>query len=306
MLPEVLRSLPLPCVILKPTPARPQFLERSTRMTKLTIRLYALLALAFFASAAPAQAQFARRTQSDPATGEQYHIEGAAGFWRPTADMSIQSESLGIPGSTIDFKNDLGLTDTHFSEVQAVLRPGKKHRFRFQFIPIKYDQEHTLTRTIVFNGQQYTVGVPVISSLKWNAYRFGYEYDFLYHDRWFAGFMLETKYTDVRADLKIAPPSTTSEFAHARGPIPAIGGIVRVYVMPNISITGELSGIDIPKIQDKYKAHYADFDMYGTLNVINNLGVQLGYRSLDVGYLFNTDTGNFTLKGLYFGVVARY
>jgi len=275
-------------------------------MMKFTIRLYAFFTLAIFVSVAPAHAQFQRRTTSDPATGEKYHIEGAAGFWFPTADMSIQSESLGIPGSTIDFKKDLGLTDQHFSQVQAVLRPAKKHKFRFQFIPISYDQEHTLTRTIVFNGQAYTVGVPVISQLKWNAYRFGYEYDFLYHNRWFAGFMLETKYTDVQANLKIAPPSTTSEFAHARGPIPAIGGIVRVYFLPNASITGELSGIDIPTIQDKYKAHYADFDLYGTLNVINNVGVQVGYRSLDVGYLFKTDTGNFTVKGLYFGVVARY
>jgi hypothetical protein len=34
--------------------------------------------------------------------------------------------------------------------------------------------------------------------------------------------------------------------------------------------------------------------------------VQLGYRSLDVGYLVKTDTGSFVLRGLFFGVVARY
>ncbi len=38
----------------------------------------------------------------------------------------------------------------------------------------------------------------------------------------------------------------------------------------------------------------------------NNIGAQLGYRSFDVGYLVDQDTGSFTLKGLYFGVVARY
>lgn len=271
-------------------------------MTKPSIRLYAFLAAAVLL-AAPAHAQ-SRLT--DPATGEKYHIEGALGLWLPSAEMSIQSESLGIQGSNIDFKKDLGLTDQHFPEVQAVLRPGRKHRLRFEYIPIKYDQEHTITRTIVFNGQQYTVGVPVISNIKWNAYRFGYEYDFLYHDRWFAGFMLEAKYTDVFAQLAIAPPSTTSEFVHAQGPIPAVGGIFRYYVVPNISITGELSGIKVPEIQQKYKAHYADFDIYGTLNLTNNVGAQLGYRSIDVGYLFKTDQGAFTLKGLYLGVVARY
>jgi hypothetical protein len=275
-------------------------------MPKHTVRLYVCLVLALLASATRANAQYARRSVSDPATGEKYHIEGAAGGWFPTASMAIESESLGIPGTNIDFKKDLGLTDKRFGELQLVLRPAKKHRFRFEYVPMSYDQSHTLTRTIIFNGQQYTVGVPVNSSIKWNAYRFGYEYDFLYRNRWFAGLMFEAKYTDVQAQLAIAPPSTTSEFVHAQGPIPSLGGIVRIYVVPNISITGELSGIDIPTIQQKYKAHYADFDLYGTLNLTNNIGVQAGYRSIDVGYLFKTDTGDFTLKGPYFGVVARF
>jgi hypothetical protein len=34
--------------------------------------------------------------------------------------------------------------------------------------------------------------------------------------------------------------------------------------------------------------------------------VQAGYRSLDIGYAFQTDSGTFTLKGPYFGLVARF
>src|SRR5216684_5733284 len=198
-----------------------------------TFGMFITVALAL--TAAPADAQYSKRSLNDPATGETYHIEGSVGFWSPTADMSISSESLGIHGSTIDFKNDLGLTDQRFPEVHAVLRPARKQKFFFQYIPIRYDQEHTLQRQIVFNGQSYNVGIPVKSTLDWKAYRFGYEYDFLYKDRWFAGFMLEAKYTDVGATL--TQPGET-EFAHAQAPIPAIGGIVRVYVLPNISITG--------------------------------------------------------------------
>jgi hypothetical protein len=269
------------------------------------IGLYAfLLAAALALTAVPADAQYAKRTLSDPATGESYHIEGAIGYWHPTADMSVSSESLGIPGSTIDFKKDLGLTDQGFPEFHVVLRPAKKQKFFFQYIPITYDQEHVLTREITFNGQAYNVGIPVNSTLAWKAYRFGYEYDFLYNDRWFAGFMLEAKYTDVGATL--AEPGTT-EFAHAQAPIPAIGGIVRVYVVPNISITGQVSGVEIPaSASPKYNAHYADIDIYGTLNIINNAGVQLGYRSFNVGYLVNKDSGTFLLRGLYFGAVARF
>jgi hypothetical protein len=272
--------------------------------TRSAIRVYGVLAAALLLTASPALAQFRPRPVSDPATGERYRIEGSAGFWNPSATMSISSESLGIGGSTIDFKKDLGLKDKRFGELHAVLKAARKHKFRFQYIPIKYAQQAIIPRDIVFNGQLYRVGFPVNSALEWNAYRFGYEYDFIVKDRGFGGFILDFKYTDVRASLQ---SPANSEFANARAPIPALGGIVRVYLVPMVSITGELTGIKVPdSISKDFKAHYADLDIYSTLNVTRNIGAQLGYRSFDVGYLVERDTGSFTLKGLYFGVVARY
>ncbi|HEY7172889.1 MAG TPA: hypothetical protein VH417_18685, partial [Vicinamibacterales bacterium] len=127
--------------------------------------------------ARPAAAQFKPEPMSEPSIGEKYHIEGSAGFWKPLADMSISSESLGIGGSDIDFKKDLGLTDQRFSEMKLVGRPSEKQKLFFQYIPINYTQTARLPRDIVFNGQLYRVGVPVNSELSWKAYRFGYEYD---------------------------------------------------------------------------------------------------------------------------------
>jgi len=271
---------------------------------RITLRLYGALTAAVLLVASPAAAQFTPKSLNDPATGEQFHIEGAAGFWMPSANMSIASEALGIVGSTIDFKNDLGLTDQRFSEISVVGRPARKHKLRFAYIPIEFIQESTIKRDIKFNGQLYAKGLPVNSDLLWKAYRFAYEYDFITKNRGFGGFILEAKYTDVTATLK---SPIVEEFIHAKAPIPAIGGIVRVYVVPNISITGELTGVKIPdSISKEYKAHYADLDIYGTLNFTNNIGVQGGFRSIDVGYHVDSDTGSFVLKGIYFGVVARY
>jgi hypothetical protein len=275
-------------------------------VTRFTISLYAVFVTALIC-ASPASAQFTPRTLNDPATGEQFHIEGSAGFWSPTADMSISSEALGIAGSTINFKDDLGLTDKRFPEYQIVLRPARKHKLRFQYIPIEFVQDSfALKRDIVFNGQKYQFNVPVSSSFLWKAYRFAYEYDFVTRNRGFVGFILDAKYTDVAASLKVAVP-LIDESIHARAPIPAIGGIGRVYVVPNISITGEFTGVKIPdSLSKEYKAHYADLDIYGTVNFTNNIGVKGGYRSFDVGYHVKQDIGAFVLKGIYFGVVARY
>jgi hypothetical protein len=272
--------------------------------------VYAALATGLLLAAAPASAQFRPQGIDDPPTGESYHIEGFVGTWGPTADMLISSEGgeglRGILGSAIDFKKDLSLSDHRFPEVRLVLRPARKHKFRFQSIPIKYEEGPvTVLRDLVFNGQKYPTGLPVNWLFDWRTYRLGYEYDFIARDWGFAGFMIEAKYTDVRAEFQ--SPLTPDEFFERAAPIPALGGIVRVYPVPNISVTAEVSGIKVPdSVSEDFKAHYADIDIYGTVNFIENFGAQIGYRSLDVGYLIKQDTGSFVLKGMYFGAIGRF
>jgi hypothetical protein len=267
--------------------------------------LYALLATAFAFTASPAAAQFTPRFVGDPASSENFIVEGFAGLWSPGADMAITSESLGIAGTRIDFRNDLGLTNQRFGELRVALKPARKHKLRYQYIPISYTQSAIANRDIVFNGQRYRGGVQVDSILRWRAHRFAYEYDFVTMDRGFGGFILEAKYTDVLAELAV--PGLLTEFAHAQAPIPAIGGIVRVYVVPSVSVTAEVTGLKIPNsIDESFEAHYADIDIYGVLNVNPRFGAQLGWRSLDVGYVLDSDTGSFIVRGLYFGGVARF
>ena len=277
------------------------------------IRIYslAICLAASLLAATPAFAQYgANRRPSDAATGETYHIEVAGTLWHPTPDIVISSESLGILGDQVDFVNTLGIEKATFKQLKLVLRPAKKHKFRFEFTPINYSSEKTIQTTFVFNGQRYNIGLPVTTDLKWKAYRFAYEWDFVYRNRGFAGVVGEAKYTDVTATLTAnVVGSTGTEFTHARAPIPAVGGIGRVYVVPNISITGEFTFFKLP---DKalnstdYSGRYYDFDLYGTINFNNYVGAQVGYRSFDVFYKVQRDNGTMTLKGLYFGGVARF
>lgn len=265
------------------------------------------LAAGLVVAAVPAYAQYQPRPLNDPATGEKYHIEAAASLWFPSADVLLSSESLSIPGSLIDFKQTLGLTNQRFPALEVQLRPARSHKFRFQYIPISFSQSATLQQGLVFNGQLYRAGLPVNSVLDWKAFRFSYEYDFIVKNQGFVGVITELKYTDVTATLA-APAVNLNEFDHAQAPIPAIGGIGRIYVVPNISITGELTAFKLPNnVVKDASGHYVDLDIYGTLNFTDNIGVKAGYRSLDLGYAFKTtDSGSFTLRGLYFGAVLRY
>jgi hypothetical protein len=255
-------------------------------------------------AATPAAAQYAVQG-GNRATGENYHVEVGGYFWSPEPTVLITSESLGIVGTQIDFKEDLGIEKGTFKQLKVVLRPATKHKFRFEYTPIGYDAESTLRRTVVFNGQRFDVAIPVTTEMKWNAYRFGYEWDFVYRDRGFAGLLLELKHTDIKASLSNV--LVGEEFVHAQAPIPAIGFIGRGYVVPNISITGEFSFFKLPSsIDEDYQGRYYDFDLYGSVNFNDHFGAQLGYRSLTVFYKIEEDQGDLKMKGLYFGGVARF
>jgi hypothetical protein len=256
--------------------------------------------IVFSAAAADAQYTF---QGSNRATGETYHVEVAGSLWSPAPDILISSEEFGIIGDQIDFVTDLGIEKKRHTQLRVVLRPGTKHKFRFEYTPLKYAAEGAIARSIVFNGIRFPVELPVATDLNWRAYRFGYEWDFVYMDRGFVGLLLEAKYTDVEATLSNA---FDTEFVRARAPIPAIGFIGRGYVVPNVSITGEFSFFKLPDIDEEYEGNFYDFDIYGTVNFTDNFGAQAGYRSFDVFYRIENDEGQLTMKGLYFGGVVRF
>jgi hypothetical protein len=269
------------------------------------ISVLAAALLCALAAASPARAQYSVRPASDRATGENYHVEIGGFLWNPTPTILITSEGVNIPGTTIDFVEDLGIEKKTFRQLKVVLRPGTKHKFRFEYTPISYDAVGSITAPIIFNGQRFDITLPVVADLKWKAYRFGYEWDFIYRDRGFFGLLLDVKYTDVEASL--ANELVGSEFVRARAPIPAIGAIGRVYVAPNISITGEFSAFKLPEsIDEDYQGRYIDFDIYGTVNFTDHFGAQAGYRSMDVFYRVELDEGELKLKGLYFGGLVRF
>ena len=164
---------------------------------------------------------FTPRTLNDPATGEQFHIEGSAGFWSPERQhVASASEALGIVGSDDRFQERSRAAPISASaNCTSSLPSGAEAQAPVPVHPDRVQRRTaTLKRDIVFNGQRYSVGLPVNSELDWKAYRFGYEYDFIARNRGFAGVLLDVKYTDVTRVA--AEPARSTEFTHAQGADP--------------------------------------------------------------------------------------
>lgn len=262
-----------------------------------------LAVVVLVAGPAPAVAQFS--PPASPAVGEDYRFEIAYSFWSADPELLISSESLGIPGTDIDLIQDLGIESKRMNRLNIVLRPAQKHKFRFEYTPVKYETDSfPIQREFIFNGQRYRVGLPVSTTADFKTYRFGYEYDFISRSRGYLGVLLDLKYTDVSVEL-LSPIG--NEFTTQAAPIPTIGLTGRGYVAANVAIGGEVSFFRVPdNLSESYDGSYTDYDFYGLVNFNKNVGAQAGYRSIDIFYEADLDHGGLKFKGWYFGGTLRF
>jgi hypothetical protein len=264
------------------------------------------LAALALCGAAPASAQYRSYRPSTGATGESWHVEFDFGTWSPAPDFGVSGASGPLIGSGIGMQTDLGLQSRLLKEFALVIRPGKKHKFRFIYEPISYSATTVLAETIGFGGQMFAGGATVATSVDWKSYTFGYEYDFIYRPRFFVGFITDIRYDNVTISLASAPVAAATR---VRTPFPMLGGIVRIYPLSDVSLTAELTGFTLPgRVRDLtgYDGHAFDIDLYATFNFSNNFGVRSGYRSTNVYYEWELSHDDLTRRGPYVMGVVRF
>lgn len=271
-------------------------------------RVYVLVifgALGLLVAPSAADAQY--RPAPEAAVGEDYHIEAAYGWWDATPELIVNSESLGILGTDVDLVSDLGIEKRRIGKLDIVLRPAKKHRLKYQHMPIKYETDaYPVQRSFIFNGQRYNVGLPVTTSVNFSTDSFGYEYDFLYFPRGFVGANINMKLTTIDVDLQ---SPIGAEFFQQSAPIPSIGFAGRGYVTRNLAIDSEITFFRIPDSLEEQldgDGSYNDFDLHATYNFNKYVGGQFGWRKTTIFYETISDRGDLKFTGIYFGGVVRY
>jgi hypothetical protein len=258
------------------------------------------------AAPATAAAQL-RPVMTGGGIAEDYHIEAAYSWWNAKPELIVSSESLGILGSDVDLISDLGIEQRRLGKLDLVLKPSKKHRFKYQHLPISYSTDaFPVQRSFIFNGQRYNVGLPVTTNVDFSTDSFAYEYDFIHRARGFIGANINLKLTNI--DVSLESP-IGDEFFKQAAPIPAFGFAGRGYVTPNLAIDAEMTFFRIPKsIEEQLEGDgsYNDFDIHATYNVNKYVGTQIGWRKTTIFYETESDKGDLKFSGLYFGGVVRY
>jgi hypothetical protein len=156
---------------------------------------------------------------------EAFEIGARALYWFPTLKADVRADQEGVSGTTIDVKDQLGMSNESFPSFEVFGGVGK-HHLSLAYTPLKYDGSTTMTTPLTFNGVTYDTGVRVDSSLKLRMLDLEYQYKLLDLENVLAGFSLsaigQIKYIDGEMRME-APAAATSSDYNVRFPIPMIG-----------------------------------------------------------------------------------
>lgn len=232
--------------------------------------------------------------------GEDYNLEIAGRYWKPRLDSAIKIVESGI-GNEFKLVDDLGFDkEKDTGEGRLQIKFLRKHKFNFSFLPLKWEGDKIISRTIEFSGKTYTAGTRVQSKLDLNLFKVGYEYDFLTGKYGFLGAALDVLIGNVAIELK-APELAIHEKEEVTAPIPMIGLIGRLYPIKWLNFTVKVSGLPVGSY-----GHILDAEASLHINPVKYVGISGGYRYFEIRGKYNDNSVDFRLDGSFAALMIRF
>ena len=269
--------------------------------------------LALLACPHPATAQFSPAPAFP--VGELHRIELLGSLWSPAQDLTVASRGSGAPGATTGAAADGATAAPRFTDLRVRLRPSRRQRIHLDYLPTRYPAATTLDRGPAPDGTGLEPGVPAASTLTWTTWRLAYEYDVVHVTRASLGLFAEAAFTDVQVVLDGAAgagcdaASAACDLARLRRPVPAAGGVVRLYPSPVIMLGAEASLLRVPEWAGDilgYTGEHLAYDVHAALNFVEAFGLQIGYRSRSLRLRTTDHDADLELEGVYVGALLRF
>ena len=232
--------------------------------------------------------------------GENYTIEVEGRMWNVKLDSTVKIVQSGI-GANINLVGDLGFEELkNFFEGRLQVKFARKHKFNLEYIPLKWDADKVVTQTIQFNGQAYTAGTRIQSSLDLKFFKGGYEYDFLAGGLGFLGGTLDVLVANAAVQLT-APALAIEQKEDKTIPVPMIGFVGRVYPIRWVNLTVKASGLPAGSY-----GYIFDGEASLNINPIKYLGISGGYRYFLIDVKYNDNSLYYRLDGPFVGLTLRF
>lgn len=239
------------------------------------------------------------------ASAQVLELEGR--YWPAalTATVRVTGDHAEVPGdiSTINLKSDLGLKDKNLKDFRLTLFTGPNSRLRVAYVKMDYSADQNITRTILFNGQTYTVGTRVLTTLNLDYWRYGWVWELVGgpSSNVKFGTLLEAKTISVDAGLsapELAPP--VAERKSFSATVPTVGLVLDINPSRMLNIFAEASGMSLGG-----KGHAWDGEAGLKLVLGSHLVVSGGYRYFDLQVNDKPDFAKLKNTGPFVGVGLR-
>lgn len=217
----------------------------------------------------------------------------------PSGDLAAEEDGFG---TTIDLEDDLDLDDSENVTAELAVSLGD-FRLTAGYLPLSFEGNTLLSRSIIFNGDLFPVGTRVASEVEVDILDIGLTwYIFNFDDtptRFQLGVEIAAKITDAEAQLSDVTLGISESISETL-PFPTVGVRGRVAFNDLVGINGRVGYIGYDD------NHFLDADIQLEVSPIPMLGVYGGYRVLDI----EIDESDFFLdsdfSGFYGGAFFRF
>lgn len=204
-------------------------------------------------------------------------------------------------GADIDAQRDLGVADTNFPGGDFTWRRGR-NRVRFSYLPIDYTGDQTVTRTILFRGQSYTVGTRVVSELEVEHLQLSWTNQFIRagEGKFRIGPMLEADGFLMHSSLQ-APAAGFGQTEDLKAGLPTVGVAIDIQPVPWVDIYGQVSGMKAGSY-----GYFVESDSGVKVYPWRRLVLTAGYRTFNLHVESTPDFARMRLRGPFVGAGFRF
>ena len=226
-------------------------------------------------------------------------IELEGRYWFSNFASRIRVDSGGV-GTEIDGRKDLGFSDSNFPSGRVAVYLGH-NRISFEYTPIDFSGDQTVSRTVAFNGKTYNVGTRVISGLEVRHLDLAWTYRFRLADgRVKLGPMVEAQGFLMSGRLR-APAFNIDSREDLSVGIPTVGPALEISPRRMVDIYGEASGMSAGSY-----GRFIRSEAGVRIRPVTHVQFAAGYRTFNLQVANSPDFTHLHLGGPFIGAGFRW
>ena len=180
----------------------------------------------------------------------------------------------GYRGTLFSLKNDFQTPESPYFRLRVGYLSNEKNHFSILYAPLKIVENGTITKDILFDGNNFKANIPIEAVYKFNSYRFTYNRIIINKDNFKFGLGLSAKIRDAGVSLK------NREFFSQNF---SVGFAPLINLIANWDISQKM-GVDLfGEFIAASKGRAIDLSLSGRYSLSKNLHGNIGYRMLEGG-----------------------